>query len=78
MTDERADPTTSTTPDPALPAVAAVPLESPGEATRVPWAAVVVFAVVSCGLAWVVAAPLWMRGLGMTDPLLPVIAAAMM
>ncbi|MFC9561048.1 CPBP family intramembrane glutamic endopeptidase [Agromyces sp. NPDC056965] len=78
MSDERADPTTSTTPDPAVPAAPAVPLESPVEATRVPWAAVAVFAVVSCGLAWAVAAPLWMRGLGMTDSLLPVIAAAMM
>jgi hypothetical protein len=44
----------------------------------VPWAAVAVFAIVSCGLAWCVALPLWLRGMGMSDPLLPVIAVAMM
>ncbi|KRC59434.1 metal-dependent membrane protease [Agromyces sp. Root81] len=53
-------------------------VDAPVEARRVPWAAVAVFAVVSCGLAWLVAAPLWARGMGMADPLLPVIAAAMM
>jgi membrane protease YdiL (CAAX protease family) len=48
------------------------------ELRRVPWAAVAVFAAVSCGLAWVVASPLWVRGMGMSDPLVPVFAAAMM
>lgn len=43
-----------------------------------PWAAVAVFAVVSCGLAWLVALPLWLRGMGMSDPMLPVLAVAMM
>ncbi|MFB9311035.1 membrane protease YdiL (CAAX protease family) [Agromyces hippuratus] len=71
MSDAQADPTVMTSPDPEAPAV---PLQAP----RVPWAAVAVFAIVSCGLAWLVASPLWVRGLGMTDPLLPVIAAAMM
>lgn len=52
--------------------------EAPREHRRVPWVAVAVFAIVSCGLAWLVAAPLWVRGLGMADPLVPVIAAAMM
>lgn len=84
VSDERADPTVSTTSDAARPDAApgavheAVPATGNAEATRVPWAAVAVFAVVSCGLAWAVASPLWLRGLGMTDPLLPVIAAAMM
>lgn len=29
---------------------------------QVPWAAVAVFVVVACGLAWLVALPLWLRG----------------
>ncbi|WP_235511441.1 CPBP family intramembrane glutamic endopeptidase [Agromyces sp. Root81] len=80
MSNERADPTVSTTPDRAAPVAApdGVSVDAPVEARRVPWAAVAVFAVVSCGLAWLVAAPLWARGMGMADPLLPVIAAAMM
>lgn len=49
-----------------------------GVQREVPWAAVAVFAVVSCGLAWCVALPLWLRGMRMSDPLLPVIAVAMM
>lgn len=49
-----------------------------GVQREVPWVAVAVFAVVSCGLAWCVALPLWLRGMGMSDPLLPVIAVAMM
>lgn len=80
VSNERADPTVSTTPDRAAPVAApdGVSVDAPVEARRVPWAAVAVFAVVSCGLAWLVAAPLWARGMGMADPLLPVIAAAMM
>ncbi len=50
----------------------------PEPRARVPWVAVGVFAVVSCGLAWLVAAPLWARGQGLHDPLLPLIAMAMM
>lgn len=52
--------------------------DAPSGQRGVPWGAVVVFAVVSCGLAWLVASPLWVRGLGMADPLVPAIAAAMM
>jgi membrane protease YdiL (CAAX protease family) len=80
VSDEPADPALSTTPGPALPQAApgAEAAPAPAEATRVPWAAVAVFAIVSCGLAWAVASPLWVRGLGMADPLLPVISAAMM
>lgn len=48
------------------------------ERQRVPWPAIAVFAVVSCGLAWLVALPLWLRGMGMSDPLLVVFAASMM
>ncbi|UOQ90260.1 CPBP family intramembrane metalloprotease [Agromyces endophyticus] len=51
---------------------------APEARTSVPWVPVVVFAVVSCGLAWLVAWPLWVRGEGMADPMVPVIAAAMM
>ncbi|MBX0301527.1 CPBP family intramembrane metalloprotease [Cryobacterium sp. 1639] len=43
----------------------------------VPWTAVVVFIVLACGLAWVVALPLWLDGSGLANPLaallLPVI-----
>lgn len=46
--------------------------------TRVDWPAVAVFAVTSVLLAWLVALPLWLRGEGLADPLLGVIAAAMM
>lgn len=51
---------------------------TPEMRTSVPWAAVGVFAIVSCGLAWLVASPLWARGEGLDDPLLPLIAMAMM
>lgn len=46
--------------------------------TSVPWRAVVVFAVVSAGLAWLVALPLWLRGQGLNDVLFSVLASAMM
>ncbi len=45
---------------------------------RVPWLAVAVFAITSCGLAWLVALPLWIRGMGMSDPLVTVFAVVMM
>lgn len=45
---------------------------------RVDLPAVIVFAVSSVGLAWLVALPLWLRGQGIADPLLGVFAAAMM
>ncbi|MFF2274444.1 CPBP family intramembrane glutamic endopeptidase [Agromyces sp. NPDC058126] len=58
---------------------AAADAEAPPETrTTVPLAAVGVFAIVSCGLAWLVASPLWARGEGLDDPLLPLIAMAMM
>lgn len=50
----------------------------PETRATVPWAAVGVFAIVSCGLAWLVASPLWARDQGLGDPLLPLIAMAMM
>ncbi|WP_244284225.1 CPBP family intramembrane glutamic endopeptidase [Agromyces badenianii] len=77
MSDEQTGPTISTTPDSAAMPEAPVP-DAAAERRHVPWAAVAVFAVVSCGLAWLVAAPLWARGLGMTDPLLLVLATVMM
>jgi membrane protease YdiL (CAAX protease family) len=43
----------------------------------VPWRAVVTFIVLACGLAWLVALPLWLGGTGLANPLtgllLPVI-----
>lgn len=72
MSDERTDVAPSTT-------VGAAPAQvARASARHVPWAAVAVFAVVSCGLAWLVAAPLWIRGQGMSDPLLLVFAVVMM
>ena len=46
--------------------------------TQVPWTAVIVFVVIACGLAWLVALPLWLSGDGLSNPLFPVIAVAMM
>ena len=72
MSDERTDLAPATT-------VGAVPAQvARASALQVPWAAVAAFAIVSCGLAWLVAAPLWIRGMGMSDPLLLVFAVVMM
>lgn len=68
----------SSTTDAAATDAAATVEPALAERRGVPWAAVAVFAVVSCGLAWLVALPLWLRGMGMSDPLLPVIAVVMM
>lgn len=46
--------------------------------TRVPWRAVIVFVVLSCGLAWLVALPLWLSGEGLRSPLFGLISGAMM
>lgn len=46
--------------------------------TSVDWPAVIVFAVASVALSWLVALPLWLRGQGLTDPLLAPTAAGMM
>lgn len=45
---------------------------------RVPWGAVATFFVIACGLAWLAALPLWLRGHGLADPLLRVFAGLMM
>ena len=71
MSDERTHPGIPSTPDTAPAAT------MPGR-VHVPWLAVAVFAVTSCALAWLVALPLWLRGAGMSDPLLPVLAVVMM
>lgn len=49
----------------------------PPTARRVPWAAVVVFVVLACGLAWLVALPLWL-GDGLAEPLAGVLLPVMM
>lgn len=46
-------------------------------ARRVPWAAVIVFTVLACGLAWLVALPLWL-GDGLAEPFAGVILPVMM
>lgn len=45
---------------------------------RPDWPAIGVFALTSVGLSWLVALPLWLRGLGLADPFLGLTAAAMM
>jgi membrane protease YdiL (CAAX protease family) len=47
------------------------------EPKRVPWPAVIVFTVVACALAWLVALPLWL-GEGLAEPLAGVLLPAMM
>src|SRR5690625_7590814 len=49
-----------------------------GQPARVPWLAVAGFAVISCGLAWIVMLPVWLGGLGMATPLLGLYASEMM
>jgi membrane protease YdiL (CAAX protease family) len=49
----------------------------PPTARRVPWAAVVVFVVLACGLAWLVALPLWL-GDGLAEPMAGVLLPVMM
>ena len=73
VTDETTDATTAT-----QPALTTPNADEGGPRDHVPWPAVAAFAVVACGLAWLVALPLWVRGEGMADPLLFVIAPAMM
>lgn len=46
--------------------------------TRVPWVAVTVFTVLAVGLAWLIAAPLWLSGEGLANPLFQLIALGMM
>lgn len=46
--------------------------------TRVPWRAVVVFVVIACGLAWLVALPLWLSGEGLRSPFFGLTAGVMM
>lgn len=47
------------------------------ETRRVPWSAVIVFTVLACGLAWLVALPLWL-GDGLAEPLAGALLPAMM
>lgn len=45
---------------------------------RVPWPAVITFAVLACGLAWLVALPLWISGDGLRHPLAGLLLPAIM
>ncbi len=45
---------------------------------RVPWLAIAGFAVISCGLAWIVMLPVWLGGQGLTTPFLGLYASVMM
>ncbi|QCB92444.1 CPBP family intramembrane glutamic endopeptidase [Cellulomonas shaoxiangyii] len=53
------------------------PLDASVGPERVPWRAVAVFVLVACGLAWLVATPLW-TGDGADSPLFAPLAAVMM
>lgn len=44
---------------------------------RVPWPAVAAFVVLACGIAWLVALPLWL-GEGLAEPIAPVLLPVMM
>lgn len=61
----------------------AIDLYSPHDArtgippTRVPWGSVAVFITIAVALGWAVCLPLWL-GDGLTSPLFPVLAAALM
>ncbi|MFV1241627.1 hypothetical protein QML18_29490, partial [Klebsiella pneumoniae] len=46
--------------------------------SRPDWPAVLVFAVTSVALSWLIALPVWLRGQGLADPFLGLTAAAMM
>ncbi|WP_022879254.1 CPBP family intramembrane glutamic endopeptidase [Microbacterium sp. B19] len=46
--------------------------------SRPDWLSIGVFAVTSVALSWLVALPLWIRGQGLADPFLGLVAAAMM
>lgn len=46
--------------------------------TRVPWAAVGIFAVLACGLAWLVQIPVWTSGEGLASPLFAPLTAITM
>ena len=45
---------------------------------RVPWPAVITFALLACGLAWLVALPLWLSGDGLSHPLAGLLLPAIM
>lgn len=45
---------------------------------RVPWTAVAVFVILACGLAWLVALPLWLDGSGLANPLAALLLPVMM
>ena len=45
---------------------------------KVPWAAVVTYVVLACGLAWVAALPLWLGGNGLRNPFAGLILPLMM
>ncbi|TLF25706.1 CPBP family intramembrane glutamic endopeptidase, partial [Microbacterium sp. 5K110] len=46
--------------------------------SRPDWPAILVFAVTSVALSWLIALPVWLRGQGLADPFLGLTAAAMM
>lgn len=47
------------------------------ELPRVPWSAVIAFVLIACGLAWIVALPLWL-GDGLAEPFTGVLLPVMM
>jgi membrane protease YdiL (CAAX protease family) len=46
--------------------------------TAVPWRGVIVFVILACALAWLVALPLWLGGAGLASPLTGILLPVMM
>ncbi len=57
---------------------APAPATSASAHARVAWTPVIAFVALACGLAWLVALPLWVSGDGLASPLAPLILPAMM
>lgn len=53
------------------------PVQDAGAPRRVAWTAVIAYVLLACGLAWLVALPLWL-GDGLASPLTPLVLPAMM
>lgn len=54
------------------------PQQSSASPASVPWRAVIVFVVLACALAWLVALPLWLGGEGLRSPLAGILLPVMM
>lgn len=65
------------TPAATAPVAGPATQSAPGNPIGVRWVAIITFTVMACGLAWLVALPLW-TGDGLTSPLAPLLISVMM